>query len=108
MADVLTEQLRYESQIEIDGIIRMTPYIIILKNGELYLTQAQEMVEYRPGDDPDSLPAYGPALARAVWTDERVEEYQTRNPPEDEFEEPYPDEPEEPEPEEPEEEEEPS
>ena len=84
MADVLTEELRYQSEIAIDGMIMMTPYKVILKNGEFYLTQAQEMMEYRPGDDPDTLPAYGPILARAVWTQEVVEEYQTRNAPEEE------------------------
>ena len=101
MADVLTEELRYESQIGIDGLIMMTPYKVILKNGEFYLTQAQEVEEYRPGDDPDSLPAYGPILAKAVWTQEVVEEYKTRNAPEEEeVEEPI-DEPEEPDEEEP-------
>ena len=95
MADVLTEELRYESTVSIEGVIMMTPYVVIFKNGEFYLTQSQATEEYQPGGDPDSLPAYGPTLARAVWTDERIKEYQTRNPPEEEFEEPYPEEPEE-------------
>ena len=95
MADVLTEELRYESQIAIDGEITMTPYKVILKNGVPYITQAQTSLSFSPGDNPSALPAYGPELAKAVWTAAVVTEYQVCNPPEEEVDEPL-DEPEDP------------
>ena len=75
MADVLTEELRYSSEISMDGVIMMTPHKVILKNGEDYIVQSEALIAFQPGDNPDELPAYGPELAKAVWTAEIVDAY---------------------------------
>ena len=39
-----------------------------------------ETLVYVPGNDPESLPGYGPSLAKAVWSQELVETYAAEHP----------------------------
>lgn len=83
--ETLTEESRYESQISVEGVITMTEFTVILKGGAVYLRHPMETTVYTPGDDPKSLPGYGPTLAQAVWNEELVTAYVAEHPvPEDE------------------------
>lgn len=89
----LTEEVRYDSQINIEGAITMTEFRVILKDGSVYIKEPRETTVFVPGDAPESLPGYGPILAQSVWTAEIIKTYAAEHP--EEVAEPAPELPEE-------------
>ena len=75
---MLTEKKVYRTTIDPCKSIYMQEIIEIWKDdGDApYSTTVGNMRLYQPTDDPSSLPAYGAALARMLWTPEVVKAFE--------------------------------
>lgn len=85
---MLTEKTVYSTTIAANGEIIMEEILQIWKDDgpTPYVEQIKQTHMFSPGDDPSKLPGYGPALAKAVWSQELVEAYQRAYPPEEPWE----------------------
>lgn len=59
------------------GVIQVRETARILKDGEI-VAQTYHRWSFEPGSDVSGMPLNVQAVARAIWTDEVVSEYQKR------------------------------